>query len=111
MKLFYRPSLISLIIDLMILVLSVVVVFEWFPLTTQNPYEKYDGAGLLYFGLWAVFSYLCHFAYFYGIVGYILPFLRGYLFYICDFYLHHGDFWSVYGFLYAVFCTSVRGGI
>jgi len=58
MKLFYRPSLISLIIDLMILVLSVVVVFEWFPLTTQNPYEKYDGAGLLYFGLWAVFSYL-----------------------------------------------------
>lgn len=58
MKLFYRPSLLSIIIDLMILILSAVIVLEWFPLTTQTPYEKYDGAGLVYTCAWMLLSYL-----------------------------------------------------
>ncbi|MBP1676307.1 MAG: sugar transferase [Bacteroidetes bacterium] len=54
----YRPSVISIVIDLMILLLALIVVLNWFPLTTRNPYGKYDEAALVYAVLWVLFSYL-----------------------------------------------------
>lgn len=57
-KLIYKPSWISIINDIMILVLSLFVVLEWFPLTTRTPYEKYDVASVFYVFIWVFVSYL-----------------------------------------------------
>lgn len=56
-KLIYKPSKISVINDIMILILSLFVVLEWFPLTTRTPYEKYDLASFVYVCIWVVVSY------------------------------------------------------
>lgn len=42
----------------MILILSLFVVLEWFPLTTRTPYEKYDLASVFYVLIWVFVSYL-----------------------------------------------------
>ena len=54
----YKPSWISIINDIMILILSLFVVLEWFPLTTRTPYEKYDVASVFYVFIWVFVSYL-----------------------------------------------------
>ncbi len=58
MKFFYRPAKIYLIIDVLVLILSFYVVFDWFPLTTNSPFEKYSIASLCYTISWIFFSYL-----------------------------------------------------
>lgn len=57
-KLFYKPSWITVVNDIMILILSLFVVLEWFPLTTRTPYQKYDVAAAFYVLIWVLFSYL-----------------------------------------------------
>lgn len=58
MKLFYRPAKIYLIIDLLVLLLSFYVVLDWFPLTTNSPFDKYSWASLGYTVSWIIISYL-----------------------------------------------------
>ena len=57
MKLFYKPVLVYLFFDLLILVLSIFVLFEWFPLTTSTPYQKYADAAVYYCIIWVLSSY------------------------------------------------------
>ncbi len=57
-NLFYHPSKISLLVDFMILIIGIFVVLEWFPLTTNTPYDKYGDTFFFYFVLWFVLSYL-----------------------------------------------------
>lgn len=58
MKIFYKPSYFYLIIDLLILILSLYVVLDWFPLTTNSPFTKYSGASFWFIFSWFIFSYL-----------------------------------------------------
>jgi len=58
MKIFYKPSYFYLIVDLLILILSLYVVLDWFPLTTNSPFTKYSGASLCFIFSWFIFSYL-----------------------------------------------------
>lgn len=57
MKIFYRPAKIYILIDFLVLILSFYVVLDWFPLTTNNPFEKYSWSSLCYLLTWAVISY------------------------------------------------------
>lgn len=57
MKVFYKPAYFYLIIDLLILILTLYVVLDWFPLTTNSPFSKYSGPSLFYIFQWLVFSY------------------------------------------------------
>lgn len=57
MKIFYKPVPVYLIFDILILVLSIFVLLEWFPLTTATPYEKYDEAAVYYCITWVISSY------------------------------------------------------
>ncbi len=54
----YRPSKISILFDFIFLALCIFVVLRYFPLTTQNPFEKYDVAAFIYLGIWFIVSYL-----------------------------------------------------
>lgn len=58
MKLFYKPSLLSLVFDFLFLIIGIFVVLEWFPLTTRTPYDKYADAALYYYFVWMLISYL-----------------------------------------------------
>ena len=58
MKIFYKPTAFYLIVDLFILFLSYYVVLDWFPLTTDTPFEKYSIPILLYTLAWILVSYL-----------------------------------------------------
>jgi len=58
MKVFYKPAYFYLIIDVLILIFSLYVILELFPLTTRTPFEKYFAPSLIYVFLWIVFSYL-----------------------------------------------------
>lgn len=58
MKIFYKPLFKYIILDLLILLLSVLVMFEWFPLTTATPYVKYAEGVVFYTIVWITFSYL-----------------------------------------------------
>jgi len=58
MKIFYKPSYFYLVIDVLILVFSLYVVLDLFPLTTRTPFEKYFGPSILYILFWILFSYL-----------------------------------------------------
>ncbi len=57
MKLFYKPVPIYFLFDILILILSIFVLFEFFPLTTSKPYEKYDVAAIYFFLTWITSSY------------------------------------------------------
>lgn len=57
MKVFYKPAYFYLIVDFLILILTLYVVLDWFPLTTNSPFSKYSGPSLFYIIQWVVFSY------------------------------------------------------
>ena len=58
MRIFYRPSRIYFILDCLILLLSFYVVLDWFPLTTNTPFDKYSYPSLCYSLTWIFSSYL-----------------------------------------------------
>ena len=57
MKIFYKPAYFYLIIDIVILIFSLYVVLDLFPLTTHTPFEKYFKPSIIYVFFWIVFSY------------------------------------------------------
>ena len=57
MKVFYRPALHYLVVDLLILLLSFYIVLDWFPLTTNTPFQKYSFASVIYALSWMLVSY------------------------------------------------------
>ena len=57
-KLIYTPSVTSIIVDVLMLVLSAFSVFTFGPFTTQTPFQKYFDITLLYTFLWLIISYL-----------------------------------------------------
>ncbi|NDP22512.1 MAG: sugar transferase [Paludibacter sp.] len=57
MKIFYKPTFKYLIIDLTMSVLWIFVILQWFPLTTNTPFEKYFIPALYYLFTWAIWSY------------------------------------------------------
>jgi len=58
MKLFYKPAYISLAVDILTLILSSYVVLDWFPLTTQTPFNKYSWPSFFFMLIWLICSYL-----------------------------------------------------
>ena len=57
-NIFYRPSRIYLIVDISLLILSLYIVLDWFPLTTNRPFDKYSLPSLCYIFTWFICSYL-----------------------------------------------------
>lgn len=57
-NIFYKPKLLNIFIDILMLVVAAFIVLELFPLTTNRPYDKYDGAFLGYTLVWMLVSYL-----------------------------------------------------
>ena len=57
MKIFYKPSYFYLVIDVLILIFSLYIVLDLFPLTTRTPFEKYFTPALFYIFFWTAFSY------------------------------------------------------
>jgi len=57
MKVFYKPSVLYVIFDLIILIFSFYIVLNWFPLTTNTPFSKYSWPSIFYMITWLVFSY------------------------------------------------------
>jgi lipopolysaccharide/colanic/teichoic acid biosynthesis glycosyltransferase len=53
----YKPAYIYLIFDNLMLLLSFYVVLDWFPLTTNTPFDKYSLPSLYYFLTWFTCSY------------------------------------------------------
>lgn len=58
MKRFYKPAHFYLFLDLFLLILSFYVVLDWFPLSTQTPFEKYSWPSFFYILVWIISSYL-----------------------------------------------------
>ena len=54
----YKPKSINILIDLLMLLLSYYVVLDWFPLTTDTPFEKYSWPTLFFSIAWILVSYL-----------------------------------------------------
>ena len=59
-RLIYRPYWRYLIADAVALLLSVLIVLAWFPLSTQVPFQKYSVFVLIFSLMWLLFSYICH---------------------------------------------------
>lgn len=59
-RLFYKPYWNYLLADAIALILSVVVVLWWFPLSTEIPFQKYDVFALVFSAVWLLTGYLCH---------------------------------------------------
>lgn len=59
-RLFYRPYWSYVIADAIALLVSVLVVLAWFPLSTSVPFQKYSVFATIFSGTWLLFSYLCH---------------------------------------------------
>lgn len=57
---FYKPYWRYLLEDVIALVLSFFVVLEWFPLSTQVPFQKYDVFACVFSFTWLVISYFAH---------------------------------------------------
>ena len=60
MRILYKPSYLYLIIDFLILILTLYVVLDWFPLTTNSPFSKYSWPSVFYIIQWMFFSYLTY---------------------------------------------------
>lgn len=58
MKIIYKPSVLSIFIDFLILIISIIIVLQWFPLTTRTPYDKYADGAMVYYLCWVLVSYL-----------------------------------------------------
>lgn len=54
----YKPVYFYLILDNLILLLSMYAVLDWFPLTTNSPFDKYSLPSLYYFITWVICSYV-----------------------------------------------------
>ena len=59
-RLIYKPYWRYFIIDAITLILSVIVVLWWFPLSTQIPFQKYSVFVTIFSVIWLLNSYLCH---------------------------------------------------
>ena len=59
-RLFYKPYWNYLVADIIALILSVVVVLWWFPLSTEIPFQKYDVFAVVFSAVWLLTGYLCH---------------------------------------------------
>lgn len=55
---FYRPARPYFVFDFLILLLSYYIVLEWFPLTTEAPFNKYSLPTLFYTLAWILNSYI-----------------------------------------------------
>ncbi len=58
MKIFYKPAYTYFFVDILLLVMSFYVVLDWFPLTTNTPFDKYSLPSLYYVLFWIFFSYI-----------------------------------------------------
>lgn len=58
-RFFYKPYWAYLLADAITLLLSVVVVLAWFPLSTQIPFQKYDVFAIIFSTVWLISGYLC----------------------------------------------------
>ena len=58
MKIFYKPAYTYLFFDILILVMWVFVILEWFPLTTNTPFDKYTLPSVYYIVTWGIWSYI-----------------------------------------------------
>jgi len=54
----YKPTTIYFIVDTLLLLLSFYVVLDWFPLTTQTPFDKYSWPSFYFFITWVFCSYI-----------------------------------------------------
>lgn len=60
MRLIYRPYWRYIIADAIALLVSVLIVLAWFPLSTEVPFQKYSVFVLIFSGMWLLMGYLCH---------------------------------------------------
>ena len=60
MKLIYRPYWRYVIADAIALLVSVLIVLAWFPLSTAVPFQKYSVFVLIFSGMWLLAGYACH---------------------------------------------------
>jgi len=58
MKIFYKPAFSYLFVDILMLLVWVFIILEWFPLTTNTPFDKYSLPSLYYVITWGIWSYL-----------------------------------------------------
>lgn len=58
LRLLYKPYWKYILTDIFLLVISFFVVLEWFPLSTQIPFQKYDIFALVFSLTWVVMSYI-----------------------------------------------------
>ena len=58
-RFFYKPYWAYLLADAVTLLLSVVIVLAWFPLSTKIPFQKYDVFAIIFSTIWLMSSYLC----------------------------------------------------
>ncbi len=59
-RLIYKPYWRYLIADIVLLAVSFFVVLQWFPLSTQVPFQKYDHFAVVFSLVWVTMSYLGH---------------------------------------------------
>ncbi len=59
-RLIYKPYWRYLIADILLLAVSFFVVLQWFPLSTQIPFQKYDHFAIVFSVTWLTMSYLGH---------------------------------------------------
>ena len=60
MRVLYKPYWNYVIEDVVALILSFVVVLEWFPLSTQIPFQKYGIFAALFCTVWLLSAYMTH---------------------------------------------------
>ena len=58
MSIFYKPTRAYFFADALMLLFSFYVVLDWFPFTTNNPFQKYSWPSLFYSMTWFFCSYL-----------------------------------------------------
>lgn len=58
MKIFHRPTFLSVMVDVLLLSFSFFVVLNWFPLTTNTPFTKYSVPSVFYMITWFLTSYI-----------------------------------------------------
>lgn len=59
-RLFYLPYWRYVIADAIALLLSVLIVLAWFPLSTEVPFQKYSVFVSIFSGMWLLWGYICH---------------------------------------------------